>query len=92
MNYPKLDSRDYVTNQNSSKPETLPTQLWVVYYLGMRGNWIFGLPHFYYENAIKYANSLERPTRILEYTLTKNNEYKQEPVQKIIKKIRKCIP
>lgn len=70
MTFPDIDSQDYVTNPERSKPPETPTKVYVVYYLGLHGNWIWSLPNFYLENARKYAALLDRPTRILTYDLT----------------------
>jgi len=90
MTFPDIDSRDYVTNIESSKPVETPRTVWSVYYQGLSGDWIWSLPTFYKENAIKLAAiyAPHRPVRILRYVLD-GEEPVEVPVQKIVKKIRK---
>ncbi len=70
MTFPELDSQDYITNHDRSKPIEMPKEVYVVYYLGLQGDWIWSLPSFYLENAHKHASALDRPTKILTYKLT----------------------
>ena len=91
MTFPKMNTRDYVTNDEVSHPIATPQTVWVVYYLDDDNEWTWSLPSFYKINAERiaaiYASS-GRQVHILQYVL--NNEWKiDKPVQKIVKKIRK---
>jgi hypothetical protein len=81
------DARDYDTNPATSKPTERPTKIWVPYYLGLQGNWIFSFPYFDYETAIKYARMLQRPYQMLEYTLD-NTEQPVTTTKLVKKKVR----
>lgn len=56
------------------KHTEIPTRVYVVYYLGLQGDWIWSYPSFYLINAHKHAGALDRPTKILTYDLTNNVE------------------
>lgn len=86
MTFPAIDSRDFVTNPETSRPPETPQTVWVVYYLGNSGSWLWSYPTFYYENAVKQAECLDRPTRILEYALVKDTVF-----ERIVKKIAKVV-
>jgi len=77
---PDMDFQDFVTNPNKSISPSVepPIEVYVVYYLGRSGNWLFSLPTFYYENAEKDAAALDRPNIILTYHLSQQNKISQE--------------
>lgn len=94
MTFPTIDSRDFVTNPETSRPPETPQKVWVVYYQGDSGQWIWSYPTFYYENALKQVTALNRPSRILEYALMSDVPWqdvvaKTVKTVKVVKKIRK---
>ena len=100
MTYPNIDTLDYTTNITASKPVKTPTTIWVVYYKGLQGDWIWSLPTFYKENAEKLAKTYatELPTRILEYKLVDDTKFmptsttkKLPKKSKKIKKVRQIV-
>lgn len=68
--------------------ENIPTKIWMVCYKGNSGKWLLSGPLTDYENVIFFASiySTERETHILEYDLSKNTVFINEPVKKIPKK------
>jgi hypothetical protein len=69
---------------HSMYPEATPKKLYVPFYLGASGRWVFGTPFFDFTFAINYKNKLERPCKILIYTL----EEKTKKVRKV-RKVKK---
>lgn len=82
---PVIDPQDYATNMERSSPSELPETVYVVYYKADNGEWIWTLPHFYLENAVKFASILTRDYQILTYSLTnfEFHEYKAPPKRRI---------
>lgn len=87
--FPNIDTQDFITNKSRTVSPTIepPTEVYVVYYLGNNGNWLFSLPTFYYENAEKQAASLDRPNIILTYNLSQKNIIAPERIKELRAKI-----
>ena len=87
--FPIIDTQDFVTNKDRSISPSIepPTKVYVVYYLGCNGNWLFSLPTFYYENAEKQAAILDRPNIILTYNLSQQNKISPERKNELRAKI-----
>lgn len=89
MTLPDLDSRNYATNTEYSNQYEVPEDLWVVYYQGLSGKWFITLPFMHKENAIKHADLLTRPVKILHYKLTSATPHQCKATKKV-KKIAKA--
>jgi len=86
---PVIDPQNYATNTDYSNQPKEPKEFWVVYYKGRSGQWFIVLPSLYEENAIMFADSLDRPTKILHYKLNSVTEHQQPKTTKKVKKIAK---
>lgn len=71
---PTINPQDYITNMERSNPpdNVEPFEIYVVFYRGDSGQWIWNIPTFYKEHAERFARCLNRPTQILTYQLTAN--------------------
>jgi hypothetical protein len=91
MTFPTINPQDYVTNIERSEPIELPQLVYVVYYKGDSGQWIWSFPSFYKQHAIKFAKCLNRPTKILTYNLHEEEVYQQRKIKTPtkVRKVRK---
>lgn len=87
--FPDIDPQDFVTNSDKSVSPSIepPKEVYVVYYLGRNGKWLFSLPTFYYENAEKTAAALMRQNEILTYHLSQRNKISPERIEELRPKV-----